>query len=416
MSLVSLGLSYWLPRTEFAIELAKRDTVVTHNSGTSWLSPVVDVTITPTTVEDPEARQFLTLNEGVLEDLSLTIQLDDRGFITSVNSEAGRDISPVIEVIGKAIGLAATIVTTVGISAPPPPASLDDQWATAHPKLAVLRESLSAKSEQLLTGLTTADIPAELSAVGAALEVVQSQLASISEARRSWIVGQGAVEQTQLTVSAGELFPVAGQYLHPELSGSPTWNARGVNVSEDYSAIVAIARGTDDDAPPVAPAGNSDVLILRRPRPATVGVYLLGVDRDTGNETWRLDPASVRHIDIVDHDSPVDYLSLNGKWMHKEKFELSYHPDMSLKTFGFSSTSTASAVATSTGGLMDAVAAARTSIAAMPSAEKRQLDAATMQLDLLKTASEFEVLSATRSRAAEVAVLEQQAKLSAGSS
>ena len=138
MSLANLGLNYWLPRTQFALGLVRRTTVVTDKHGLSWPSPVVDVTIAPTTVEDPEARQVLLMDEGVLEDLSLTIlQLDDRGFITSVNSEAGRDFSPVIDLIGKAVGLAAAIITDRSdrIEGPPPPSvSLDEQWDRAHPE------------------------------------------------------------------------------------------------------------------------------------------------------------------------------------------------------------------------------------------------------------------------------------------
>ncbi|WP_374010561.1 hypothetical protein [Leifsonia sp. LS-T14] len=418
MSLAHLGLGYRLPRTQFVIDLVRRTTVVTDDHGLSWPSPVVDVTIAPSTVEDPESQQVLLLDEGALEDLSLTIQLDDRGFITSVNSEAGRDLSPVIDLIGKAVGLAATIITTVGIiEGPlPPPRSLDEQWEDAHPRLAALRDALAAKCDQLFTALTTTDAPAELSAIGAALDVVQSQLASISEARRGWLAGRASPESAEsLTIGSSELFPVDGRYLHPQLQGDPSWSVRGVDVAGEFGAIVALAQDAVPGADTAADiTTGTDVLVLRRPRPAVVGVYLLHVDTKTHERTWRLDPGSERHIDIVDERSPLDHLSLNGKWLHKEKFELSYHPDMSLKTFGFSSTSSASAIATSTGGLMDAVAAARTSIAAVPSAEKRQLEAATTQLDLLKTASEFEVLSATRARAAEVAVLEQKAKLAAG--
>ena len=156
--------------------------------------------------------------------------------------------------------------------------------------------------------------------------------------------------------------------------------------------------------------------MLADPEAAVLGVYLLPVDATSQERPGVSTLLPCATWTSSTKRSPRDHLSLNGRWLHKEKFvELSYHPDMSLKTFGLQLH-----VERVGDGHLDredcwsAAAAARTSIAAVPSAEKRQLEAATTQLDLLKTASEFEVLSATRARAAEVAVLEQKVKLAGG--
>ena len=192
MAHVGLGLGYWLPRTEFAITFVHRTRVASTADG-SHLVDIVDVSVAPTAVEDPHAHRSLTIDAGLLEKISLTITLDDRGFITGLNSEAGRDISPVLDVVGKAVGLAASLVTVVGIlpvEGSDDEKSLEDQWAEANPGLAALLGPLAEQSRVLLLSLTQTDDPKDLVAIGAALEVVQSNLSSISLARRSWIAAR----------------------------------------------------------------------------------------------------------------------------------------------------------------------------------------------------------------------------------
>ena len=124
-----------------------------------------------------------------------------------------------------------------------------------------------------------------------------------------------------------------------------------------------------------------------------------------------LDGTSVTPMDVVDRYSPIDEVPLDGSWLRSREFNLAYHPDMSLMTFGVGTTPTASAIATSIGDVMDAAGAAAKSVADRPTDEQNKLDAAKTQLDLLKTTNDYEMLSATRAQSVEVAVLEQQKAL-----
>lgn len=414
MAHVGLGLGYWLPRTEFGITLVRRKKVVPSTDRGSHVVDVVDVSVAPSAVEDPRAHHSLTIDAGLLEKLSLTISLDDRGFITGLNSESGRDVSPVLDLVGKAVGLAAAAVTVVGVVGALPVSgagveedSLEQQWEDANPGLAALLGPLTAQSRNLLVAVTEADDPKDVVDIGAALEVVQSHLAAISLARRTWIADRNAVvDTTTLQLSPSELFQIDDQTLPSTLEDHTRWAAGGRSLSKEFNVIVAIADQRRDESGSGSEAAldsdRIDVVVLRRPRKAVTGVYL----RVDG--TWQLDASSVQHLDIVDEDSASDLLSLDGSWLRTKTFELAYHPDMSLKTFGFTSTPTASSVATATGGIADALVAAKKTLTPTTSAEQRQLDAAKTQLELLKTANEFDVLSATRARAAELAALEQQ--------
>jgi hypothetical protein len=414
---VSLGLSYWLPRTEIGITITKRTEIVPSGSSSgSTLRTVADVTVAPGVVEDTASPRSLKLDERLLQNLALTINLDDRGFITSINSDAGRDITPVLTLLGKAVGLATTIATTVGLLPVEGPGkkapTLEKQWEAKNKGLAALVDPLSARIQALLEQLAKpSGSVAAAKGIGDALDVVQSQLASISESRRTWIAAQAkTLEVTSLAASPQDLFHTTDETLPAVLPADQDWALGGVDVAKEFGVVVALADTTAPVTTTVdAAAPLVNAIALRRPRKATLGVYLFdGV-------SWKLDAGSIRHLDIVDSQSATDHLGLDGRWMRSEKFELAYHPDMSLKTFGFSTTSTAGAAATSAGGVLDALGAAQTALAARPSADQKQLAAAKTQLDLLTTQTEFEALAATRGKATELAVLEQQAKIAAAS-
>jgi hypothetical protein len=249
---------------------------------------------------------------------------------------------------------------------------------------------------------------AELDALGKATEAVQRQLATVSEARRSWIAGQASDGSKQTwRLAPVDLYPVNAAVLPESLvpdAGRMSPSSR--ELADQHAVLAAIA---DPDRQPQKVANDPmprDHVALRRSRPVTVGVYTR--DPSAG---WTLDDKSLRALDVVDEFCPIDPLSLDGSWWRMKKFELSYHPDMSLKTFGISSTSSLAGVATSTGDLFDALGQARKDIAARPSADEKERDRAKVQFELLQASSQYEVLAATRYRSAELAVLEQQKKL-----
>lgn len=409
MSDLGLGLSYVLPRTEFTVDVTTRSVVRSTEAG-HVLDSVADVQLASAAVADTDHRHTLRVDAGLLEKISLVLTLDDRGFITAVNSEAGRDISPVVSLVGKAVSL-ATAVLVLGVLPPtsPAPVLLESEWERLHPELETLRASLGTQAERLLADLIDqARTPAELADLGRALDAVQDQLAAVSQARRAWIAGQSTKPaKTSWRLAPADLHRVDGAVLPETIS--PTTRRMSASVRQmvaDHGVLPAIADPSRSSTKAPQDQMQRDCIALRRSRPVVVGIYTK--DPDSG---WTLDRASMRHMDVVDDFSPTDPLSIDGSWWRMNKFELSFHPDMSLKTFGVGSTPSIAAVATSAGEVMDALGQARKDLAARPTADEEALARAKTQLDLLTAVSGHEVLAATRGRAAELAVLEQQKKL-----
>jgi hypothetical protein len=409
MGKVGLGLGYRLPRTQVSVRTTHRNTVVSGDNG-SVVAQVVDVELQPSAVEDASQRMILFVDQGLLEKISLKVELDDRGFIQSLNGTAGRDVSPVISLLGKAIGLAATIAILGLVDVPAqttPGNTLDEKWRAKFPDLEVRRAELEAQAKRLLAQVADATTQTpDITAAGRALDVVQGQLSLISQARRAWIAGHAAVVGSKAwKFTTSELCKVDGSEFPDELT-NPRISTALRPMTTEFETLVAII---DDERPPPVRRKTEETLIdqvaLRRSRPAQLAIYRLS------RGSWLLDPTSVRSLDIVDSFSTLDYMSLEGTFLRERSFELTYHPDMSLKTFGLTTTSNVAAIATSTGEVMDAIGAARKALSEKPSEDEVELEKAKTQLDLLKTASEYEVLSATRERAGEAAVLEQEKKI-----
>lgn len=404
---IGLGLTYVLPRTEFAVDVVGRQ-VVAADGGQHWLRKVADVQVTTAAVADPEYRQTLWVDAGLLEKISLVVTLDDRGFITALNSEAGRDISPVISLAGKAVSVAAVLMGVLPIEPPSEP-SLEEQWTKEHDELERLRTALTEQVKRLLDQAANSSTTVEeLAQLGPALEAVQAQLATLSEARRAWIAGKATEgDQESWRLSPADLYRVNGTTLPDTLDVRSRDASPCVKeMMRKHGVLVAIA---DPDRAKKTTANEPmrrDTVALRRSRSVMIAVYTR--DSETG---WNMEPETLRSLDVVDDFSPTDPLSVDGSWWRMKKFELSYHPDMSLKSFGVSSSPNASAVATSTGDFLDVVAQTGKDIKAGPSDADKELAKAKTQLDLLKTASEYEVLAATKNQAAELAHLEQQKKI-----
>lgn len=408
MADIGLGLSYWLPRTEFGVEATLRTSVATDMPGASRLATTRDVVLSVTTVEDQNERKTLGIDAGLLEKIDLTVSLDDRGFIQSVNSESSRDVSPIISLLGKAVTLAAAILVDLPDETQ---TTLEENWAAAHPLLNSSLIALIAKSEALLTRVADPTLePGATVEAAAALDVVQTQLGLISQMRRSWIAAQASVVgMVSRRFSPAALHLVEEPDLPESLPAGTTFaNPQMAEMAATFGVSLAIVDPMREPPQDEEADDLVDLLALRRSRPVAVGVYLRGVDR-----AWSLEPASVRRLDVVDEYSTTDYLRLDGSWLRAKTFELTYHPDMSLKSFGFGSTSSVSAIATSTEGAVDAIVAAKASMESRKTDDQRALESAKTQLELLQAANDFEVLSATRTRAAELALLEQQRKFNA---
>ncbi|MBG0568418.1 hypothetical protein [Actinoplanes aureus] len=400
-----LELGYWLPFTQFAVNTTKRYIVVAGDSG-SYKQLAADVSLVPTAIADPKSRMTLNIDVRALEKVSLAVNLDDRGFIQSVNSESSKDLAPVMSVVGKAIGLAAAIVAFgPDENIPTASMSLEAEWALKYPLLSQNAAALEVKIAEYLQKVgDPSTLPQDVVHVGAALEALQNQLATISQAKRTWIAAQAGPSTTQGWKYAPEdLMALNGEL--PVTLLEPAIPPQQTDMAGQFGVLVAIVDPDRTGVSRTADGSLVDRIVLRRSRPVTVGVYF----RD--EKDWKLDESSVRQLDVVDGHSELDQLSLDGSWLKTKRFELSYHPDMSVKSFGVTTAPNASAVATSLGEILDATSVARKQIAERPAAAEQRLKAATLQLDLLKTASEYEVLAATHRESEELAILELRKRL-----
>jgi hypothetical protein len=403
MSDVELGISYWLAQTQFTITLARRNVMETGTFG-SYARPVVDIVIAPNAVADPTSRQSLTVDSGLLAKLSLTINLDERGLIESLASDAGGSGSPVINMVGNAVNHSATTAVTASLpmggalrSRP-----LEEAWGHTNGQLASHAAEIEANIGRLLNEIGHADATAaSILESGHALELLQSQLAAISQVKLAWLTAQGReTERGVWQLTSSELLHIVDSELPPYLADGAV-SGPLAEMANRFGVLIAIAdRDRADTDLPMA-EDLQDTLVLRRTRPATVGAYLR--DDDGG---WRLEEPSVLALDILDEFSGVDYVSLDGSWLRGKSFTLAFHPDMSLKTVGLTDAGRASAGATSESRVERV---AKPLIAPRAPAEQRS---GSDPMELPSTSSDYEVLAATRARAGELTIHEQRRKIS----
>lgn len=428
------GLAYRLPATAFDVIATKRHLLQVgldkrfagtrsgdgkqSDDAVRVAASAVDVVVKPTVVP-VGAAVVLEVKPEFLEKVSVTVNLDDRGLIESINSESSRDIAGVISLVGKALPLAATFTTGLALrnsGNDNEPKDLAALWSRSHERLELHRKRLSDQADAMLEDLGSPGTSAtDTREVGAALAVLQEQLAAIGRVRREWLVAAlpepTTVRPTLLTDDCVHVPDVA---LPEVLLGDDMQvpdAGPSVELAAEYGVRLALADPERPDGEgPLPPAGAlEDVILVRRARPVQLGLY-----RRTGNGsgpgTWKLDRDSVTYLDVVDRYSAIDGISIDGSILRSKKFELAFHADKSVKTFGMASESAVSAISASLGGVADVVTTLRKE-ASKPPAEQRALDKAQTQLDLLKVTSEMEQLSATVDRAAELAALEQQRRL-----
>lgn len=434
MSTMGFGVRYYLPKTEFAVTVTERDTVVVAEGG-SRVRRVVDVTVAPASVADHDVAYVVDLHEGLLEKLSLALEFDDRQVITSINSEAGRDLAVVTSALGKVLG-ALTPLKLKGfdrLRSPKPgeAPSLEEQWEAQHETLAATSVALQARLVTLLADLSDPQTePTRIVRLGAAIDVLQSHLASIGQVRRAWIAAHAKTVATMTsTLQVADALQLSTSVLPETLPPEVVEGLAAADVTAHGAArlglvhdgvVLALAdpsrpegdggQGEDGAGGAVTERRLTDALAVRMPRPVTLGIYT----RD--EQCWTLDHDSVLDLDVVDGLAPAVEMSLDGSWWRDRKVALAYHPDMSLKSFAVTSASSLSAPLGDVAGLVEAAIKARAEAAKKPSPQAQQLAANKLTLDLLNTATEIEVLSATRARAAELAVMEQEQKVRAARS
>ncbi|MFF1612263.1 hypothetical protein ACFVYA_31155 [Amycolatopsis sp. NPDC058278] len=405
-------LRYWLPITRFTVTVSRRLEIVPKEvevdgriRSESFLEPVSEVTIAPGIAADHRAACTTTVDVDFLESASMSVTLDDNGVITSVGTESGRDLSPVISLVAKVVPvLAAFSLEPVALEK-----SLDERWRGRFEEQDTLITVLSERMAALLGELAAAT-PVQITEIGAALDVLERELGALDRMRREWIVGQAKSEPAiTCEFAPSDLYRPETDDLRDELDAGIEIPAAQMTLAGQAGVLVALAgrramaatSAASDDLELV------DALVFRRPRPMSLGVYT----RTEAGAPWRLDRATVRELDVVDEYSQQDQICFNSALARKNNVDVTFHADGSINTYSIKSAPMFSELATAAGSVLDAVAAARKAQLEKPDAVKKALDEAQTKLGLLKTSTEYAQLAATHGRAAELAELEQQVKL-----
>lgn len=399
-------LRYRLPKTIFEVSATKRRTVRPFPSG-SRLESEMELTVGARVRPDIRARCVTSVDESLLEAVSLSVSLDEDGLIDSLGTEAGRDLSPVIDLASKVISLAVSLAPVIFLTYEPEPSdgepTLEELWAAAYPRSYQALSKLGDQVGHYLGVLETSQLSADIIAAGEALTILHRELAAVDRMRRDWIAAQAEVHDPCFwALQTTDLLRLPKADLPAELSVDQSIPAGAQELAE-RGILIALVDLERRELPTERPdLERTDEIIFRRARPVTMGVYRLKSDG------WQLDPSFTRGLDIVDAHSTLDEVSLQGRWFRTRTIKLDVHPDRSVKTYAVTSGSTAAAAVTSVGGLFDAVKA----IPGVGAAKaQRELDDAKVKRDLLQTSSEYAQLSATRDRAVELAELEQRVKI-----
>ncbi len=423
-------LRYRLPKTVLSVGVTTGEEFVEIEHG-HVLRPRLDVSLTSTVIPDPDGDVAAELKQGFLEKLSMTVSLSEGGLLESVNTQAGRDPSPIIGLVAKLIPLATLLFIDRDRSKK---TTLEQDWAACHQELAANYADLEARIKTTMQDLVQSHTAGGVAEIGTALDVLRRELALIDRVRREWMSGRPTHTETVVsTFAPREAMVLPQEDLPDSLPIDPEQLPAAIQGLAEYGIAVVVADPfTLDDAqrPP-----EEDVLMVRRPRPVRVGIYrdperTLDPEADLPSEVgagpvevielgtsvtdekareWKLTQSV--SVQVVDSASLIETISLRGQWWRERTVELSFHPDRTIKSYGLTSASTVGAVATAAGGVLDAVAAAGKALGERPSAEELAFDKAKRQLDMAKTGSEMAQLAATQERAVELAELEQRAKL-----
>ncbi len=428
-------LRYYLPKTQIGVSAQIRYVVVFDELG-GHLEPRIDVRVTPQVVPDRGARCSTTLDAGVLESVSLAIELTPDGLIGSIGTH-GPDTGSTLKDAGDRPGRSslsgpgsaqrdaepAVVAQRSGWTAK---GALRVAFNRSHPRTAALIADLSARAEQFLAGLRMSDGPAEVEVFGEALVVVERELAAADRLRREWIAAQGFDVRVggwdldlEQTLVRGE--PTPPDRLPADI---PLPEGDGARMAKQFGVLVVVCDPDQAGSRPPATGSGSepyarvDELLLRRSRPVTVAAYRrtpedIGAASGAGAgeaEEWVRDDALTQHIDVVDAASVLDVLAPQAGVFGERALRLAFHPDGSVKAFGVGPepmlaqprVAAAEAAGSAGEGVPD-----RADVAAAA------LEAARLQLALLNASDEFTRLAATHAHGGELATLEQDTRFAA---
>ena len=355
------SIEYRLPRTECLVTASRREAVIARG-GSSWLEPVVDVSVVPELVADADHARILEVEHSIGETLSLDITLDEQGVVTAVNSSSSVDFTPIIDLVGKAVGIAATaaaggipVAAFAKETGTEAPKSLEQQWQETHSALAGHLEALNAQSARLLKTLSDEKSPiGEIIEASKALETVQAQMAAIIEVRRLWIAAKETVENVKVRLAPDDLCLIGGAGMPDQMSDAEVHiPAEQKKLAKEIGCLIAVH---DPKRPEVIRSSRTTtqpgILITLVPRQVRIAVYLHETDG------WKPDAESVRMLNLVDHRSKEREIELS-----RRSIAFSLHRDGTFKTFSLKKASMLSGAAKSIIGAADTLQAERGKIA-----------------------------------------------------
>jgi hypothetical protein len=114
-------------------------------------------------------------------------------------------------------------------------------------------------------------------------------------------------------------------------------------------------------------------------------------------------------MDIVDVFSASDYVALDGSWLRSKSFNLAYHPDMSLRTFGLTTRAKGSVVPSARGNRSERAEGVKPFV--QPRTPTDLLQEPVEPLELSKSTSDYELLAAARAQATDANLIEQRKRL-----
>lgn len=429
----SIPLWYALPDTQLRLTATVRMVVTVDDAG-GHLEPEVVVGLVAQVVPDRSARCSATLDFGG-HDAGLAVTVSEYGLIDSVASGLGPALLPAapagsagaasagtdaVRAVRSVLGLGGGAGKGADRSSWTAPGALRKAFGRTHPRTAALIADLSARAEQFLAGLRMSDLPEEVQAFGAALEVVERELAAADRMRREWIAVQGHdVRSGVWILQAAELAALDGLLgtgaeapvqLPADLAlpeGTLTELAR------DYGVLPVVLDPDRDGPGDPGPEGfdRTDEILVRRPRPVTVLVYRRAPEgpKPAAPAPWVRDDALTLHVDVVDAHSRIDVLGPQphgaGEWVQ----HLALRADGSVRALGVTAGAgavAAGAVGTTGAGLpgWGGPGPSLSEVTAM------SLETARLQLALLQVSDEFTKLAAVHAHGGELTTLEQDAR------
>lgn len=409
-----IPLRYYLPKTMASIGHVKSKIIENRNSE-HYVADEFVTTLNLGRVADRTVQYTTSFDEDFLETLSVTVQLDDEGVIESISGESGRDITPFLEIASSVIQLASASILLAQPNRPSqaPTQSLEKQWETRNENLVQYRAGLEGQLLRLADFLVDpTSTPTDIVELNAAVSAIQFRLYELDRIQREWIASRARSSAPEnFHLDTKDIIRVNSRSLPPALMVEPTDIPRAQEITtQEHGFLIVVAdpnRSAVEQTVDSDLIDSTDTICFRRTRTAKYGIYR----RENGLETnrWLLEPNCSEIVDIVDEFSPMEVIRLDASWLRKRKVTIEFHDDGSIKTYGIVSNPALSSAAIGTS--LDSVGKFIAKARSAPTPEERELERAKFAFDQLKTADEMSKLTALTGRAAELAELEQRARI-----